>query len=109
MNKPTSAELTPIKVTFNRTIRETWNEPGKDGWNLDHELMDLLAHPQFLDEGDTKFLRWLRKSAVRGHREAWLCPLHARRLAHLADRVTQPMLGRHFLLRQREKEAAYAV
>jgi hypothetical protein len=103
---PTARELAPIAVTYNRAIRPNWSDEGFNGRNLDREVADCLSRPELLDDRDVAFLTWLRKTAVRGERLAFLSPFHARRLKHIVARFTEPMVGRNFLLRQAEKAAS---
>jgi hypothetical protein len=104
---PTARELTPIAVTYNRAIRPNWSDEGFNGRNLDREVADCLSRPELLDDRDVAFLSWLRKTAVRGERLAFLSSFHARRLKHILARFTEPMVGRAFLMRQQQKATRF--
>ena len=108
MTAPSATDLVPVKVTYDRRIRPNWSEPGRDGFNLDHELMHLLSRPELLADSDHRFILHLRKFAVRGHCDVSLTPLHQRRLSHLVLRFTEPMVARDWLRRQEQQRAEAA-
>ncbi len=101
-----NADHEPVKVRYDRTIRPDWSEPGQHGFNLSREISDLRSRPDLLDDRDRAFLRMVETRSIRGPQDAWLAPVHQRRLANICHRYTSHGHEAAWRKRQAELKAA---
>jgi hypothetical protein len=105
------ADLKIERLTaYQRKLRKDWSETDRPAWNLHRETSDLLSREELLTGAEISFIKWVRRTCLRGHidspqTEAWIAPLHLRRIGHLVQRHSDQMLAADWLRRQREQAA----
>jgi hypothetical protein len=105
------ADRIPVKVNYDRVIRDNWSNAGEDAWNLKMEVADCRSRPELLEgRSDEGFLRILESKAIRreldGTFTVWLSPMEQRRIKRITSRFVDPGYAAAWRKTRAERAAA---